>query len=727
MVDSQLKHLSLEPGLGELNQELPNESDDSVIPVNLGGRDNDKESGNNDDVSNDEDLDDTDDLDTGVDLFDITVSGDYSQPDEEIAFNSVDEVFNALAEKMPNYEPRQQQLDLANDIDRAFKKGKVGIFEAGTGTGKSLAALVPAILSGKRVVISTATISLQEQYVGKDIPTLESILLQPLKVALVKGRGNYLSQRRLDDHLKEHAVDERLLAWSRDTEYGDVSELDFIPASETWSEVNSDSDDCLRNKCPNFSKCFYFENRNSAQKAKILVVNHALLLADAVSDGAILPTYDLLIVDEAHHMPTIATDAFSAGISIRGIKSLLGKATKRVQAPLHLIHGLEYESTQFFDKINMQYRTAKARVKKPLDGIPQLRDALYALQEWISSQTFEHILDVDMAREKTKLKAKALNTTIGNYINCLNILEEPGRDWVVFVERPDPKRMQIQVVASPLDVSQMLQQYLFDKSGLHSSVWMSATLATGGDDPFSYFKQLVGAPRNVIQTQVPSPFDYGKQALLYLPKGLPEPNSKEYSVAAARQIERLINLSQGRAFALFTSYSAMNQCYELLRNVIPYPIQKQGEMPRKKLIEWFLETPQAVLMGTSSFWEGVSIDGDQLSLVVIDRIPFQAPDDPVYEARCEQLQESGEGSWFADLALPHATMRLKQGVGRLIRTKFDRGIVAVLDPRLTGKHYGRRIIGCLPPMTITNRLNDFKTLDDALEHFTKRQSYENSH
>jgi ATP-dependent DNA helicase DinG len=623
---------------------------------------------------------------------------------EEKAKITLQSIFNLLSDQLQGYEVRDPQLELAGSIERAFLTGKTGIFEAGTGVGKSFAALIPAILSGKKVVVSTATISLQEQYMKKDIPVLQEILPFEVNAALLKGRGNYLGLRRFRDlHMEQH-IDEDFVDWVENTSYGDISELDFVPPLDLWYEVNSDSDDCMRNKCPNFGDCFYFEARKRAEKADILVVNHALLLADAASGGSILPPYQLLIVDEAHHLPEIATDAFSRSISNRGIKLLLAKAAKRLSPPPKLLDDIEHRSGQFFMRLNLMARSARMRLREPLEGAAELNLALNVLKEWLENETFEHILDVEMAREKAELKAKSLISTICGYMTCLDLIMMPDDDWVMWLERTERNDVKLEVVAAPLDPSHFIADLILNKPGLESSIWMSATLATGGEDPFGFFKRSIGADRYVVQDQVPSPFDFRNQALLYLPRQMPEPNHNDFMNLALDEIARIIELTEGRAFVLFTSRSALNYAFDSLAPNLPYPARRQGEMPRQKLVEWFKATPHAVLFGTSSFWEGVSVDGSQLSCVIIDRIPFQVPDDPVYEARCEQMKGDSDRSWFNDLALPHATMRLKQGVGRLIRTKRDRGLVAILDARLTRKSYGSKIIECLPPMRVIRNL-----------------------
>jgi ATP-dependent DNA helicase DinG len=619
---------------------------------------------------------------------------------------TIDQSYDELKQKMPFYEHRQEQIELSRLIERAIASGKTGVFEAGTGIGKSLGALIPAALSGKRVVVSTATISLQDQYISKEIPLLRQLLPRQIQVALLKGRGNYIGIRRWQDHLKEQTADDDFADWVNTTETGDISELEFVPPYEMWTEINSDSDDCLRNKCPQFANCFFFNSRRQAEKADIIVVNHALLLADAASRGAILPEYEVLIVDEAHHLNAIATDAFSVALTSRGIRRMATRALKRVNAPVPLVEEVEQSAHELFHYLNSELRYQRMRIHRAVPEAQDLTDALQNLRKWLSDQTFENILDVDQAQEKAKLKAKAIITNIDTYLHCLSLLMDPQPDWVTWVERQDSTAARMSITSAPLDVSEYISDLLLNKDGLESANFMSATLATSGEDPFRFFKVESGITGKVVQEKFLSAFDYEKQSILYLPKLMPEPNSPDFLGVAAEEIEKIIEITQGRAFVLFTSKYALNTTFEAVAQRLPYDARRQGDLSRQKLIEWFKSTPNAVLFGTSSFWEGVSVDGEQLSCVIIDRIPFQVPDDPVHEARCDQLKQNTERSWFNDLALPHAITRLKQGVGRLIRTQTDYGMVAILDPRLTKKPYGRKILDCLPPMQQTNNLRD---------------------
>ena len=638
------------------------------------------------------------------------ISDKADKPAEEL--KTVISVFDKIKQKMPRYESRDSQIHMGESIQYCFKTGKTGIFEAGTGVGKSLAALVPAALSGKRVVVSTATISLQEQYIHKDIPLIQDVIDKKLSVALLKGRSNYVGLRRFQDHMREEHVDQEIIDWVEETEFGDISELEFMPHFETWQEINSNSDDCLRNRCPHFKDCFYFETRRMAEKADIIVVNHALLRADAASLGKILPRYDHLILDEAHHLRDIATETFSSSISTNGVKRLAGRAQRRVSAPITLVDHIQRDANDFFHHLSNMFEGKKLRIREPIVEAKPLLDSMQDLRDWLERQEFDDILDVDMARDRMKLKAKALMTTIDGYKHCLELICQPSLDWVVWAEKQDFSAAKIKVTAAPLDVSEHIHDALLNKPGLESTIFMSATLATDTEDPFGYFKSSVGVAGKVVQDQFPSPFNFQEKSVLYLPKGMPNPNSPNYLFAIADRIEEVLEISKGRAFVLFTSRYALNKIFDMISHKLPYEAKKQGDIPRSKLVEWFKSTPNAVLFGTASFWEGVSVDGEQLSCVIIDRIPFQVPDDPVYEARCERIQADQEKNWFMDFALPHAITRLKQGVGRLIRTQEDTGMVTILDPRLTEKFYGKRMVRCLPPMRVVHGI-------DTVEDFFK--------
>ena len=388
------------------------------------------------------------------------------------------------------------------------------------------------------------------------------------------------------------------------------------------------------------------------------------------------------------------------------------KGQRRVSAPITLVDHIQRDANDFFHHLSNMFEGKKLRIREPIVEAKPLLDSMQDLRDWLERQEFDDILDVDMARDRMKLKAKALMTTIDGYKHCLELICQPSLDWVVWAEKQDFSAAKIKVTAAPLDVSEHIHDALLNKPGLESTIFMSATLATDTEDPFGYFKSSVGVAGKVVQDQFPSPFNFQEKSVLYLPKGMPNPNSPNYLFAIADRIEEVLEISKGRAFVLFTSRYALNKIFDMISHKLPYEAKKQGDIPRSKLVEWFKSTPNAVLFGTASFWEGVSVDGEQLSCVIIDRIPFQVPDDPVYEARCERIQADQEKNWFMDFALPHAITRLKQGVGRLIRTQEDTGMVTILDPRLTEKFYGKRMVRCLPPMRVVHGI-------DTVEDFFK--------
>lgn len=616
------------------------------------------------------------------------------------------EAFNCVARTLPGYEVREAQLDMARAVERGFAERMPVVAEAGTGTGKSFSALIPAILSGKRVVISTATIALQEQYLHKDIPLLQKALPVKFEARLVKGRGNYLSRRRWSESLLAPATT-WLREWVEQTESGDMAELPMSPPTDIWEEVRSDKDDCLREKCPNFDDCFYFEARRALTQAEILITNHALLLIDRASGGQVLPDYDLLVIDEAHQFTDYASRALTLQLSNFGLSRTLSRLKKQFPGLGMTLMKAEAAGNRFFEVLLEGPRQTRRYTLDPVMA-DDLSSALVRL--------LSEFKQLDLGKEDTteanvaRMRRERLSETLTGYLGNLKVLAEPGEEWVNWVEFQTTRTgtTHITLHCTPLDVSGSLGEWFSNPDG-PTTVWMSATLTTSPPDPFSYFRTQVGLPVQTAQEVIfSSPFDYPSQGLLYLPRHLPEPNTASYTAAIASEIEQLVNLSEGRAFVLFTSIQQMKQVHAQLEPRLTWPCHHQEQMSRRRLVEWFRNTEHPVLFATSSFWEGVSIEGPQLSLVIIDRIPFQSPSDIVYDARCEQLTRTtgDKWAWFDALALPHAQLRLKQGAGRLIRSRTDRGVVAILDPRLSTKGYGKRIVASLPPFRKVHRLDD---------------------
>jgi ATP-dependent DNA helicase DinG len=628
-------------------------------------------------------------------------SSAHSQP-----LLSLDQAFAKIAGALAGYEVRAAQLEMARAIHRGFAEKMPVVAEAGTGTGKSFAALVPAVLTGKRVVISTATIALQEQYLYKDIPLLQKALGIPFTAQLVKGRGHYLSKRRWDEYLLAQATPEEFRTWVDTSLEGDWSELKVQPSHELWDEVRSDGDDCLRERCPHFSECFYFQSRRNLAQTQILVTNHALLLMDWATSRQLLPPYDFLVVDEAHQFAEYATRTLTLEFSNFGLRRTLKRIRKQfAQVELARV-AVEQIANQVFARV-LENPSSRSLDPDPLDLV-HLHQKITALQKNLLSLNLkEKDEEKNLESAVSLMRRDRLSDILAGYLGHLHLLMHPSPEWVSWQQTESTRTgTKAAFSSAPLDLASQLQSWFFSEDS-PTSVWTSATLTTGGSDPFAYFRAQVGLePQKALELKFSSPFNFKEQALLYLPRHLPDPNQPTFNEQVALEVEKLVNLSQGRAFVLFTSMGAMLQCYEALAEKIPWPSHHQKQMPKRQLLEWFRSTPNPVLFATNSFWEGVSVDGPQLSLVIIDRIPFQSPGDPVYDARCEQLKQGGDTwAWFTALALPYASLRLKQGFGRLIRSRQDRGVVAILDPRMTRKGYGKTLSQSLPELKVVHSLD----------------------
>ena len=639
-----------------------------------------------------------------------------------------------ISEHLSGYEFRQEQLHMANAVARAFAASEHLIVEAGTGVGKSFAYLIPAVSlalkTDQTVVISTNTISLQEQLVTKDIPFLESVLPRDFKAVLAKGRRNYLSRRRLEslliyeralfDTMEEVDQVKDIIAWVETTEDGSRADLPIQPMSQVWDKVASDRDNCLGRKCPTYDVCFYFKARNEMHEADILVVNHHLLFSDlAIRQNdpsvGILPDYDYLIIDEAHHLEATATHHTSLEISNTKVKWFLdslhnqrnesGTATRFNSTDL--IGAVE----QAREQANLFFETVAAYFTGT-DGYT----ATKRIDENSVSEVFAkgNVLDTPLSHiEKTLKQLHDGATTdddeqeLASYYNqCKRLRSEldmmilqPDSDYIYWIETSRWGRTsRILLNATPINVSQMLRENLFDAK--ESVVMTSATLATNRN--FDYFKKRIGI-NECRELLVHSPFDFKEQVKIHIPRSMPDPNSTEFIPAAVREIKHYLKLTHGKAFVLFTSYKMMDEVYE---EVAPYlaeigiDVFKQGgELSRTDMLQAFREDTNSVLFGTSSFWEGVDVRGEALSNVVITKLPFEVPTHPVMEARVKQIKERG-GNEFLEFSLPEAILRLKQGFGRLIRTQTDQGIVVILDSRIRTRSYGKLFLDSLPSCDI---------------------------
>ncbi len=612
-----------------------------------------------------------------------------------------------LARAIDGFRPRPQQVRMAEAVSSCIEDHGCLIAEAGTGTGKTYAYLVPALLSGRRTIISTGTRALQDQLYHRDLPRVREALGIGCKTALLKGRSNYLCWYRLERARGEGRFGSReqvaqlaqVHAWAGRTSRGDVAELDSIPEdSPLWPQVTSTAENCLGSECPFWEECFVVRARAAAQAADVVVVNHHLLFADMALKqegfGEILPGAQAFVLDEAHQLPELASQFFSVTVSHRQLQDLardalaecaeVTGALAELQTPVRALEQCLREMRLALDPLPS--RAAFDRLLEHADA----ETALRALQDGVTE-----LARVLASQAERSPGFKACAERADDLIEKLRELDQdlPGQvRWYETTARG------FALSQTPLDVAAPLRGYR-EKSGA-AWVFTSATLAVGGRFQHFAIQLGLGEPDTLLE---PSPFDYPEQALAYLPKGLPEPSAPHFGDALLAAVEPVLQASNGRAFLLFTSHRALREAAEKLHDRLPFPLFVQGTMPRTALLDAFRASGNGVLLGAASFWEGVDVAGDALTVVVIDKLPFAAPDDPVLEARLEALRRRG-GNPFRDWQLPSAVIALKQGAGRLIRTHSDRGVLLLGDLRLVTKPYGRIFIDSLPPFARTREL-----------------------
>jgi ATP-dependent DNA helicase DinG len=616
--------------------------------------------------------------------------------------DDLDDLFGAqgpLARRVAGYAPRREQRLMAAAVADALRELTHLVVEAGTGTGKTFAYLVPALLSQRRVVISTGTRNLQDQLFSRDLPTVAAAIGRPVRVALLKGRANYLCEHRLalakDGALTPDPPLARVVEWARITRTGDIAEASGIPEdAPIWSRITSTADDCLGATCPEYAQCHVVRARRAAQESDIVIVNHHLLLADlALKEegfGELLPGADAVIVDEAHQIPEVATQFFGVAVTQR---QLLGLARDAEAEAMRCGAGHVAGGTAGLVRAAREARLALGAEPRRVvwnvlgeacgTAFEDLAEALAAL-----GSDLDPLVGVSAGLDACRRRAVELSARLEA---VLGADDEQGLRWAeVF-----PQSVALHV--TPLDAARSLGAAMASRAC--AWVFTSATLAVGDD--FSHFCGRVGL-RDARALRLESPFDFERNALLCMPQGLPDPSALDYTRRVLSEAWPLLQASQGRAFLLFTSYRALREAEsELARRDCPFPLLVQGSAPRDELLRRFRELGNAVLLGTGSFWEGVDVRGPALSLVVIDKLPFASPGDPLLQARLAAVRARG-GEPFMELQLPQAVIALKQGVGRLIRDVDDRGVMMLCDPRLRTRAYGSVFIASLPRMRLAS-------------------------
>lgn len=618
---------------------------------------------------------------------------------------------SSLGALIEHFECRPSQMEMAGLIRQALQEKSKVIIEAGTGTGKTLGYLVPLVLSGKKTVISTGTKNLQEQIILKDIPLLSRALGKDVDAVMMKGRKNYLCLYRYHQHFSRPRMEhpeakKKMDRWLANTEFADFSELAWMREDDPLRDgVSSSSEQCLGAECPHWDECYLNHLRQRAAQAQIVIVNHHLFFADLMVKqggfGEIIPRFQVGVFDEAHGLEEIATTYFGRSVSThqllelasdgeKELDPLRGEDRKEVRKRLDLIKSGAERLWDLFREGEDRGRLAEETVKALDQGVClEIRRALRFLHEKSGFSESETAAGQSLAARAGDLREK---------LDAVLSSRDPG--WLKWYEK---RKKSLVIHASPLDVSESMREFLYEK--VKSLVFTSATLSTGGN--FDYFRSRLGIGEDALEGIYPSHFRFKEQALLYVPRDLPLPQDPLFGQRLAQRIEEILRISSGRALVLFTSYHNLNTVYSFLEGRIPYTLFKQGEAPRSVLLEAFKRDTHSVLLATGSFWQGVDVPGEALSCLIVDKLPFDSPGDPLVAARIDLIRSRG-GNPFMEYQLPAAIIALKQGLGRLIRKSSDRGILCVLDVRIITSRYGPLFLQSLPEVPLTHDLEPMR-------------------
>jgi ATP-dependent DNA helicase DinG len=654
----------------------------------------------------------------------------------------MEEVFGPgglIARYHPNYEHRPGQIEMAEAVNDVFVEGGIALIEAGTGTGKTLAYLIPALASGRRVIVSTATKNLQEQLYKKDIPFLHKVIPRKFQATCMKGRSNYLCLYKLKraeempvlEGLEEVDYFDEVRRWAAETETGDRAELADLPEDLSfWPQIDARADSCLGQKCPDFDACFITRVRQQALESDVVIVNHHLFFADLAlrggDYGAVLPDYSTIVFDEAHEIENVAASYFGSSVSNYRIADLLQDTQKLVITEpdkaaelMKAVARLSQRSDNFW----LGFRGDDPYSRNQRSGASQ--ESRFPI-----SEDYFFRVDEDGTYRLTAAgeSYSSLVNAVDRLIAALAVVKDPPPELDNIQRRVESLKFDLEFIveagepgfvywcekrgrgvflhATPIDVSGILEERLF--SVVHSAVLTSATMTAG--ERFDFLRNRLGIP-HAKERIVESHFDFESQAVLYLPSRMPDPRNREFLDASVEEIVQILEATNGRAFVLFTSVSSMRETYERVRGLIDYPIFIQGQGSKIALLERFRSTEGAVLFATSSFWQGVDVQGEALSCVIISKLPFAVPTDPVVSARQKYIDERGGNSFF-EYSVPEAIITLKQGLGRLIRSATDKGVLSILDPRIRTKPYGKLFIKSLPPCHITNSIEEAAAIFD---------------